>query len=65
MHIVNEIAKYCSKLAAITSLTFESATSRGVLKPFLIAFAKPLHLLWKLRLLSLFPFAKFATYIFN
>jgi hypothetical protein len=37
MHIANRIAKYCSKLAAITSLTFESATGRGVLDPFLMA----------------------------
>jgi hypothetical protein len=65
MHIANEIAKYCSKLTVITSLTFKSATSYSVLKPFLIAPAKPLHLLWKPRLLSPLPLAKFATYISN
>jgi hypothetical protein len=37
MHIANGIAKYCSKPAAITSLTFESATGRGVLEPFLMS----------------------------
>jgi hypothetical protein len=65
MYIANGIAKHCAKLAAITSLTFESATGCGVLEPFLMAPAEPSHPSWKPRLLGPLPLAKFATYISN
>jgi hypothetical protein len=64
-YIANRIAKYCSELAAVTSLAFKSATSRGVLEPFLMALADPSHPSWKPRLLGPLPLATFTTYLSN
>jgi hypothetical protein len=60
--IAGQIAKYCSKLAAIMSPRFESATGRGVLEPFLTQPAEPSHPSWKPRPLGPLPLADFNTF---
>jgi hypothetical protein len=61
--IASQIAKYCSKLAGITSLVFESATRRGVLEPFLTLAAERSHPSWKPRPLGPFSLADFNSYL--
>ncbi|KAL9123879.1 MAG: hypothetical protein Q9217_006734 [Psora testacea] len=61
--IASQIAKCCSKLAGITSLTFESATHRGVLEPFLTLAAEPSHPSWKPRPLGPFSVNDFNSYL--
>lgn len=61
--IANQVAKYCSELARITSRTFRSATRRGVLEPFLTAAAEPSHPSWKPRPLGPFPLKDFNSYL--
>jgi thiamine kinase-like enzyme len=61
--IANQIAMYCSKLAAITSLTLESATRRGVLEPFSTLPAEPSHPSWKPRPLAPLSLTDFTTYL--
>ncbi|CZR62570.1 uncharacterized protein PAC_12467 [Phialocephala subalpina] len=44
--IASQVARYCFKLAVITSTKFESATHRGVLEPFFMT-TDPSHPSWK------------------
>ena len=62
-NIASQVAKHCSKLAEITSLTFESATGRGVLEPFLTVDAEPSHPSWKPRPLGPFSLEDFNSYV--
>jgi len=59
----SQVAKYCSALAGITSLTFESATHCGVLEPFLTVAAKPSHPSWIPRPLGPLLLTDFTTYL--
>ena len=59
----SQIAKCCSKLAGITSSTFEGATHRGVLEPFLTMAAEPSHPSWKPRPLGPFSVKDFNSYL--
>lgn len=61
--IASQIAKFCSSLAAITSLTFESATGRGVLEPFLTVPAESSHPSWKPRPLGPLSLTDFTAYL--
>lgn len=61
--IARQVAKYCSTLAGITSLTFESATGRGVLEPFLTGAAEPSHPSWKPRPLGPFSVGDLNSYL--
>ena len=61
--IASQIANYCSKLARITSLKFESATHRGVLEPYLTVDAEPSHPSWKPRPLGPFSLEDFKSYL--
>lgn len=61
--IASQIAKYCSKLAGITSLKFESATRRGVLEPYLTVDAELSHPSWKPRPLGPFSLEDFNSYL--
>ena len=61
--IASQIAKYCSSLATITSLEFESATGHGVLEPFLTLPAEPSHPSWKPRPLGPLSLTDFTTYL--
>lgn len=65
MHIAYDIAQYCYKLASSTSTTFESATKRGVLAPFVTTNAKPSHPSWKPRLLGPLDLMEFCTHFSN
>jgi hypothetical protein len=61
--IASQIAKYCSKLAGITSVIFGSATRCGVLEPFLALAAEPSHPSWKPRPLGPFSLTDFTSYL--
>lgn len=61
--IASQVAKYCSELAGITSLTFEGATHRGVLEPFLTVDAEPSHPSWKPRPVGPFSLEDFNSYL--
>jgi hypothetical protein len=61
--IASQVAKYCSILAGITSLSFESATHCGVLEPFLTPAAEPAHPSWIPRPLGPLSLSDFTTYL--
>jgi len=63
--IASQVAQYCSELAGITSVTFESATGRGVLEPYLTAAASepPSHPSWKPRPLGPFSLEDLNSYL--
>ncbi|CZT13887.1 uncharacterized protein RCO7_05100 [Rhynchosporium graminicola] len=61
--IASQIATYCSTPSWITSPSFESATHRGVLEPFLALDAESNHPSWKPRPLGPFSVADFTSYI--
>lgn len=61
--IASQVAKYCSKLAEVTSLTFESATHCGVLEPFLEEDAEPSHPSWKPRPLGPLSLEDLSSYL--
>ena len=61
--IASQVAKYCSELAGITSLRFESATHRGVVEPFLTVDAEPSHPSWKPIPVGPFSLEGFNSYL--
>ncbi|CAG8961939.1 hypothetical protein HYFRA_00013719 [Hymenoscyphus fraxineus] len=61
--IASQIAMYCSILSGITSSSFESATHRGVLEPFLALDAEPNHPSWKPRPLGPFSLTEFVSHL--
>ena len=61
--IASQVAEYCSELAGITSLAFESATHRGVLEPFLTVDAEPSYPSWKPRIVGPFSLEDFKSYL--
>ncbi len=61
--IASQVAKYCSELAGITSLTFESATHRGVLDQFLTVDAEDSHPSWKPRPVGPLSLEDFNSYL--
>ena len=63
--IASQMANYCSKLASITSLKFESATCRGVLEPYLTVDAESSYPSWKPRPLGPFSLEDLNSYLFQ
>ena len=61
--IASQVAKYCSELAKITSHSFESATGRGVVEPFLTVDPEPSHPSWKPIPLGPFSLEDFDSYL--
>ena len=61
--IASQVAKYCSKLAEVTSIAFESATHRGVLEPFFTLPAEPSHPSWKPRPLGPLLLSDFTIHL--
>jgi hypothetical protein len=61
--VASQTAKYCSKLAKIISLAFESATHSGVVEPFLTPAAESSHPSWKPRPLGPLSLSDFTSYI--
>ena len=63
--VASQVANYCSKLARITSLRYESATCRGVLEPYITVDAEPSHPSWKPRPLGPFSLEELKSYLFQ
>lgn len=61
--IATTVARYCHDLATLQAPSFQSATGRGVLEPFLNAHAEDPHPSWKPRLLGPLSRSSFMKYL--
>lgn len=62
-HIATTVAQYLRDLATLQSSSFQSATERGILEPFLNVYAEDSYPSWKPRLLGPFSLPIFKRYL--